>query len=273
MVDIRADVTPEVLARIRDLGGTVINSVPRYRAIRARLPLSAVEPLATLDAVQTIRPADQAVTRKDDTSEGDVAHRANSARTTHSVDGTGIGIGVLSDGVDTLAARQVTGDLPDRVTVLPGQVGEGDEGTAMLEIVHDLAPGAELYFAEAFGGQAQFAANIEALCEAGAEVIVDDIYYFREAAFQDDLIAQGVNAAVAAGCVFITAGGNGGNLNDGTAGVWEGDYAAGSTLSVNGVPFGVAHDFGGDVEKNRITKDSPYRLRPAVGRPAGGLRE
>ena len=270
MVDIRADVTPEVLARIRDLGGTVINSVPRYRAIRARLPLSAVEPLATLDAVQTIRPADQAVTRKDDTSEGDVAHRANSARTTHSVDGTGIGIGVLSDGVDTLAARQVTGDLPDRVTVLPGQVGEGDEGTAMLEIVHDLAPGAELYFAEAFGGQAQFAANIEALCEAGAEVIVDDIYYFREAAFQDDLIAQGVNAAVAAGCVFITAGGNGGNLNDGTAGVWEGDYAAGSTLSVNGVPFGVAHDFGGDVEKNRITKDSPYGYVLQWADPLGG---
>ena len=270
MVDIRADVTPEVLARIRDLGGTVITSVPRYRAIRARLPLSAVEPLATLDAVQTIRPADQAVTRKDDTSEGDVAHRANSARTTHSVDGTGIGIGVLSNGVDTLAARQATGDLPDRVTVLPGQVGEGDEGTAMLEIVHDLAPGAELYFAEAFGGQAQFAANIEALCEAGAEVIVDDIYYFREAAFQDDLIAQGVNAAVADGCVFITAGGNGGNLNDGTAGVWEGDYAAGSTLSVNGVPFGVAHDFGGDVEKNRITKDSPNGYVLQWADPLGG---
>ena len=62
-VDIRADVTPEVLARIRVLGGTVINSVPKYRAIRARLPLSAVEKLATLDAVQSIRAADEAITR------------------------------------------------------------------------------------------------------------------------------------------------------------------------------------------------------------------
>ena len=62
-VDIRADVTPEVLARIRALGGTLINSVARYRAIRARLPLAAVEKLATLDAIQSIRPADQAVTR------------------------------------------------------------------------------------------------------------------------------------------------------------------------------------------------------------------
>ena len=63
MVDIRADVTPAVLARIRALGGTVINSVARYRAIRARLPLEAVEKLATLDAIQSIRPADQALTR------------------------------------------------------------------------------------------------------------------------------------------------------------------------------------------------------------------
>jgi hypothetical protein len=62
-VDIRADVTPAVLERIRALGGTVINSVKRYRAIRARLPLAAVEPLAELDAIQSIRTADKAITR------------------------------------------------------------------------------------------------------------------------------------------------------------------------------------------------------------------
>ena len=88
MVDIRADVTPTVLKRIRDLGGTVISSVPKYQAIRAQLPPRAVEMLAALDAIRTIRPADEAVTRKDNTSEGVVAHRANSARTTHRVDGT-----------------------------------------------------------------------------------------------------------------------------------------------------------------------------------------
>ena len=61
-VDIRADVTPEVLARIRDLGGTLINSVPRYRAIRAHLPPVAVERLAALDAIQSIRAADKVAT-------------------------------------------------------------------------------------------------------------------------------------------------------------------------------------------------------------------
>ena len=253
MVDIRADVTPTVLKRIRDLGGTVISSVPKYQAIRAQLPPRAVEMLAALDAIRTIRPADEAVTRKDNTSEGVVAHRVNSARTTHRVDGTGIGIGVLSNGVRSLADRQASGDLPARVTVLPGQAGRGDEGTALLEIVHDLAPGAELYFATGSGGQAQMAANIESLCEAGANVIVDDIGYTLEAAFQDDIVAQGVNAAVAGGCVFFSAGGNDGNLTDGTTGVWEGDYATGTSLIVDGETLGVRHDFGGGVEANEMS--------------------
>ena len=274
-VDLRAEVTPKVLERIRELGGTVLNSVERYRAIRAQLPLSEVEALAAHDAVRSIRTADKAVTRKrprklspdilidvleagSRTTQGDVAHQADTARTTHGVDGTGIGIGVLSDGVGSLAARQATGDLPARVTVLPGQEGEGDEGTAMLEIVHDLAPGAELYFATAFGGQARFAANIEALCEAGADIIVDDVYNFFEGPFQDDIIAQGVNAAVADGCFYFSAGGNAGNKNDGTAGVWEGDFAAGSPLVFNGVTVGTQHDFGSGVTQNRITEDSDY---------------
>ena len=252
LVDIQANVTKAVLARIRALGGTVINSVPKYRAIRAELPVTAIERLARLAAVQTIRPADEAVTRKVNTTQGDRAHRANTARTTHSVDGTGIGIGVISDGVRTLADRQATGDVPARVTVLPGQAGSGDEGTALLEIVHDLAPKAELYFATGLGGQAQMAVNIEALCEAGANVIVDDIGYFEEAAFQDDIVAQGVNAAVADGCVFFSAGGNDGNQTNRTSGVWEGDYAAGSALVVDGTTVGTKHDFGGGMEANEL---------------------
>ena len=272
-VDIRADVTPVVLARIRTLGGTVIHSVPKYRAIRAQLPLASVARLAELAAVRSIRPADEAVLRKDDTSEGDAAHRANSARTTHGVDGTGIGIGVISNGVRSLADRQASGDLPARVTVLPGQEGWGDEGTALLEIVHDLAPGAELYFATGRGGQARMAENIEALCEAGANVIVDDIGYTVEAAFQDDILAKGVNAAVTDGCFFFSAGGNDGNLTDGTSGVWEGDYAAGSALVVDGETLGVRHDFGGGVEANEV---SGFRVRAIVlqwGRPAGRFSE
>ena len=63
-VDLRAEVTPEVLERIRELGGRVLSSFERYRAIRAELPLSEVERLAAHDAVRSIRTADEAATRK-----------------------------------------------------------------------------------------------------------------------------------------------------------------------------------------------------------------
>ena len=91
----------------------------------------------------------------------------------------------------------------------------------------------------------------KALCEAGANIIVDDIGYTLEAAFQDDIVAKGVNAAVADGCDFFSAGGNDGNLTYGTTGVWEGDYAAGTSLIVDGETLGVRHVFGGGVEAKR----------------------
>ena len=303
LVDIRADVTAEVLARIRELGGTVVNSVPRYRSVRAELPLAGVESLAELDAVQAIRTADMPVTHdqlprglsvvgadalnvvrsgKVDTTEGDVAHRADVARSTYGVDGAGVVVGVISDGVETLADQQATGDVPAGVTVLPGQEGgslplacggrsKGSEGTAMLEIVHDLAPGADLFFADGIGGPAQMAQNIEDLCAAGADIIVDDIGYRGLSPFQDDVIAQAVGTVTANGCHYFSSAGNGGNKNDGTASVWEGDFAAGPALNLSGAGAGaVYHDFGGGVTGNEITADSTRAIVLQWSDPAGG---
>ncbi len=288
-VDIRADVSPEILERIRALGGEVVNAVPRYRAIRARLPLRSVETLAEEDEVTTIRTADQPTTHravrgaalaalaesssaKENTSEGDVAHAADVARRTHGVDGTGIGIGVLSDGVGYLADRQASGDLPADVTVLAGQAGDAShyEGTAMLEIVHDLAPGASLYFATAFGSQAGFAVNIEALCDAGADVIVDDVSYFAEGVFQDDDVARAINAVVEKGCFYFSAAGNGGNLNDGESGTWEGDFAAGGDFNPDGSSLGTAHAFGEGITQDEITRDTRSHFFLKWADPLGG---
>ena len=58
-VDLRADVTPELLARIGELGGQLVSAFPGYRAIRAVLPASALEELAESDDVQTLAVADK----------------------------------------------------------------------------------------------------------------------------------------------------------------------------------------------------------------------
>ena len=246
-VEIEGTIDGALRAAIADERGTVTVALPERGFLRAHLPVASVERIAALPGVARIRLAIPPETRMLNVSEGDNAHRADQARTTFSVDGSGVTVGVLSDGVDSLAAVQASGDLP-AVTVLAGQQGSGDEGTAMLEIVHDLAPGATLLFATAFNGQASFAANIVALRAAGADVIVDDVFYFAEAVYQDDDVAAAVDQVVADGALYFSSAGNAGNLNDGTAGVWEGAFADSGSL-FQGSP---AHDFGGGVIGNRI---------------------
>ena len=72
----------------------------------------------------------------------------------------------------------------------------------MLEIVADLAPKSQLFYATAFGGPASFAQNIIDLRVAGCDVIVDDVGYADEFPFQDDQIAQAVNLVTANGAMY-----------------------------------------------------------------------
>src|SRR5262245_46648157 len=314
LLDIRAKVTPEVLEAIRQAGGEVVSAHEQFDAIRAKLPLDALETVAGLDEIKFIRPADEGMTNGNSVrrsvngqgrtaavprptraeraervrerlrqalpliakranpvinpglnavgrnfalaftgavnSQGDAAHRADQVRAV-GINGSGVRIGVLSDGVDALAAQQLAGELP-AVTVVAGQAGSGNEGTAMLEIINDLAPGAQLFFATATGGQANMAANILALAGGSnnCDIIVDDFTYFAEGVFQDDVIAQAVNTVTAGGALYFSSAGNSGNLNDGASGVWEGDFVDGGTLAA--VPGGRVHDFGGGVVGNTI---------------------
>lgn len=252
LVDITATVTPALLDFISSLGGQVVGSFPQFRAIRAQVPLNQIESLAARAEVAVIKPAVKAMTNAGlVTSEGDITHRAALARQVFGVTGAGVKVGVLSDSVDFLANSQVTGDLPTNVIVLPGQSGVpgSGEGTAMLEIVHDLAPGAQLYFASGFNGAAQFAQNILDLRAAGCDVIIDDIFYFDESPFQDAIIAQAVNAVTASGALYFSSAGNEGNLKHGTSGTWEGDFADGGAITISGpgAKSGRIHTFGPSV--------------------------
>lgn len=202
------------------------------------------------------------------TSEADTTHRAALARTLSGATGAGLKIGVLSNGVDTLAARQASGDLPATVTVLAGQAGTGDEGTAMLELIHDLAPGAQLYYATANPTPVQFGTNIKNLRAAGCDIIVDDVSYFVESPFQNGqaatVISPGnagivtqavidVTVGIQAGAFYFSSAANSGNKNDNTAGAWEGNFADGGATA-SPIPTGNRlHDFGGGVTQNVLT--------------------
>jgi hypothetical protein len=176
------------------------------------------------------------------------------------VTGAGVKVGVLSDGVDSLAALQALGDLPADVTVISGQAGSGDEGTAILEIVHDLAPGAQLFYATADGGLAQMATNIESLAAAGCNIIVDDANYLAEAVFQDDIVAQAINTVTASGVLYFASAHNMGNLDSGTSGTWEGDFnGTGATIPVINTGYGTTvpvHAFDATHNYDAITANT-----------------
>src|SRR5262245_25589746 len=177
--------------------------------VQARVDASALETLAGFSWVHAIRTVDRAVVRAGSvTTEGDAAGRADALRA-QGVDGTGVVVGVISDGIDSVQAAQATNDLPD--VVVPNdsrcQKGAGDEGTALLEIVHDVAPGAKLLFS----GPASSLDMVDAvacLTDAGANVIVDDLGFFGEPYFEDGPVAAAVDTAVTAGVSYHSSAGN-----------------------------------------------------------------
>jgi len=141
------------------------------------------------------------------TSEGDAFHNADDLRDESPYDGSGVTVGVISDGCDNIASAQSSGDLPSSINVLDNSQG-GDEGTAMMEIVYDLAPGCALAFSEGVESPAGFINSVNKLVSAGCDIIVDDISWSNEPFFEDGPIADACNNAVDSGVFYCSSAGN-----------------------------------------------------------------
>jgi len=178
-----------------------------YGIIQAWVPFDMVDAVAQLSFVKRVEPPSYATTMTgSETTEGDAVLRAVNLRGL-GFDGTGIRVGVISDGVDNMAAAQGTGDLPATITIQT-YAGSNDEGTAMLEIVHDLAPGAELGFCGP-STSVEMVTCVNNLAGAfGADIIVDDLGFFGEPFFQDGPVANAVAGVVASGVFYTTSAGN-----------------------------------------------------------------
>jgi hypothetical protein len=211
------------------------------------LPLSQLKAATARDEVHALRAAMPRKRSGAVTSQGDFVQHSDTVRSANSLDGTGVSVGILSDsyncyatyasnnvpaaglngyannGFTATAATDIsTGDIPSNVNVVkeatclqynpPLQLPFGDEGRAMIQIVHDVAPGASVSFYTAEDGEADFAAGIMALATAGAKIIADDVGYPDEPFFQDGLIAQAIDTVRASGVTYFSAAGNNSNL-------------------------------------------------------------
>jgi len=238
LVRISLDGSPTAASTLKSLqrldGVEVVASDLSYGPglVEAYVPVEQLLTVAHTKGVLTVVPSSPMVTNVGATdSQGIVQHRVD--KLPAGVDGSGITVGVMSDSYDTNAAPNsaaldiASGDLPgvgnpagntEPVVVLEDYPGRTDEGRAMLQIVHDLAPKAKLGFATANTGELGFADNIRALAgdpaapnfHAGfkADVIVDDIIYLAEPFFQDGVIAQAVDEVVKKGVSYFSSAGN-----------------------------------------------------------------
>jgi len=235
------------LRSLRARGAQIVHASRRYQSVTVAVKPNQLRRLGRAPRVvavtEVLAPVASAVCPSGEVvSEGveqlHAGEGTGEARDLFGVDGSGLTVGILSDSFDlateaadgsgpvaTKAADDVaSGDLPGEenpcgdtsdVDVLEemGEVFEEaeppvDEGRAMAQIVHDVAPGADIAFASAFNGEDVFATNIDALADAGAEVIVDDVFYFEEPFFQDGPVAVAVDEAVEDGVTYLSAAGN-----------------------------------------------------------------
>lgn len=109
----------------------------------------------------------------------------------------------------------------------------------MLEIVHDVAPGASLAFHTAFNGAADFADGIRDLANvAGARVITDDVVYRDEPHFSIGRMGQAINEVAAQGVAYFALAGN--DANRGFRADWRS-----ITADLDTVDDGTFFDFDG----------------------------
>lgn len=126
---------------------------------------------------------------------GDNVLKTDQLRNTTNADGTGVIVGVISNGVKGLADAQSLGDLPEDLIVL--KEGKKAEGTAMMEIIHDIAPGATLLYHDFGGGREEkFIEAFQNLVNAGATIIVEDVFNYEVPYFEDGNIAQEISRII-----------------------------------------------------------------------------
>jgi len=218
-----------VRSQLTALGANVIAETSTYQhgALSAFVGANQIADAARLQGVLSVSLSHRPRKNAGATTSGGVFLLHTDDLNAQGLHGLGQTVGVLSDSYDTAvndlsgnpltihAAEDIaSGDLPgpgnpnnsNPVVVIEdfNDPDAADEGRAMLQIVHDVAPQAKLAFATAFISKVSFADNIRRLrTDANCNVIVDDIVYTEEPMFSDGIIAQAVddvtNSSVLAG--------------------------------------------------------------------------
>ena len=182
-----------------------------------------------------------AVTGSSLPNQGDFGQESFFARAGYDITGAGINVGVLSDSYDKggggsaaldIAAGYLPGDPNDISIVNELSISSGiDEGRAMMQIIHSVAPDAKLFFSTGFEGPGNMAESIISLAnDYNCQVISDDITHPGQPFFGTGVVGEAIdNVTTNHDVLYFTSAGNFADR------AWSDTY-----LDLNGL-----HDFGG----------------------------
>ncbi len=211
----QADLTAlgvSVLKNSADFPAVTGADLPSTGLVSATVPYDKLDAVAALGWVTALRPSLRpAVDVGPITAEGVQLHKADLAQA-RGLTGKGQKVGAISGDVDHIADAIAAGELPADVQVLQQAASYvNDEGTAMLELVHDLAPGAKLAYASTQDTTAQYVEAFHTLANAGVTMITEDIALDDEPAFQQGIGAATAEALAKHGIWVSSSAGNLGN--------------------------------------------------------------
>jgi Ca2+-binding RTX toxin-like protein len=201
----------EGAAAVADVGGVV--EAEAAGKTQALVPVARLDELAGDDRSGTVRPPAR-FTLAATVGEGVAATNAAALHTAGTT-GAGVKIAIIDGGFNGYQQRITSGDLPNTVITQDfcgGQLATAtDHGTAVAEIVHEIAPGAQLYLicmnSEVTLAQAEAYAKAQ-----GVKIINHSVGWFNTSRGDGSGAAGSPDAIVADaranGIVWVNAAGN-----------------------------------------------------------------
>ncbi|MDE2180253.1 MAG: S8 family serine peptidase, partial [candidate division NC10 bacterium] len=230
-------VNESTLNALRDAGVEIEIYAASQRLVQGWITPPQVQAVADLPSVTFVDLPNYGMTNAGSVmTQGDAVIRADQVRA-QGITGNGVKVGVISGGVNGLTSSIASGDLPATGITMPAApltgggisldsplpggttftvtpVGRSDltsdaEGTALLEIIHDIAPDAQLFFAPVGGTTLAFQRAVRWLTAQGVKVVADDVSFFNVGPYDGtSVVSQEASNAVAGGVSYFHSVGN-----------------------------------------------------------------
>ncbi|MCL4250730.1 MAG: S8 family serine peptidase [Anaerolineae bacterium] len=238
VITVNAQIAEAIKASARGLGGEITAEYDRW--FDAQLPITALVDVASLPGVSLVQPLARVYLLDDSVPTGDVQNdayeplagshltqgvAASNANAWHTagINGAGVWVAIL-DSFTNIAGLQSSGELPSGpcLTIL-GTLQSSSHGSAVAEIVHDMAPGACLILVSPTSAT-QMASRIQELANypiaTRPKIITSSMgFYNDESGDGTGAVSNAIAYALSQGVLFTQAAGNQARYN------WQAAYS------------------------------------------------